>query len=319
MYWRLLGELLPYDETAVLEIVEKVSRCVVNVSTVRLVHDVFYQAVPVKGMGSGTIIDPKGYILTNNHVIEGARRIEVTLATGEVLPGRLDGSCKSDDIAVIKVEAKDLPAAELGNSDELRVGQRVFAIGNPFGLAGGPSVTSGVISAVKRSIKSERGVIENLVQTDAAINPGNSGGPLVDIHGKVIAINTAIIPFAQGIGFAIPVNTAKRCSDEIIVHGMVIRPWLGITGLGLTKEISAYYGLHVEKGVLVTGIVSDGPADRAGIIVGDIILRFDGAPIDSIEDLRREIHKRSVEERVGLLILRGAQRGVVEATLERTP
>jgi len=319
MYWRLLGELLPYDETAVLEIVEKVSRCVVNVSTVRLVHDVFYQAVPVKGMGSGTIIDPKGYILTNNHVIEGARRIEVTLATGEVSTGRLEGSCKSDDIAVIKVEAQGLPAAELGNSDELRVGQRVFAIGNPFGLAGGPSVTSGVISAVKRSIRSQKGVIENLVQTDAAINPGNSGGPLVDIHGKVIAINTAIIPFAQGIGFAIPVNTAKRCADEIIVHGMVIRPWLGITGLSLTKEISAYYNLPVEKGVLVTGLASDGPADRAGIIAGDIILRLDDAPTDSIEDLRREIHKRSVGERVGLLILRDAQRGVVEAALERTP
>ena len=319
MYWRLLGELLPYDETAVLEIVEKVSRSVVNVSTVRLVHDVFYRAVPVKGMGSGTIIDPKGYVLTNNHVIEGARRIEVTLASGEVLPGRLAGSCKSDDMAVIKVEAEDLPAAELGDSDELRVGQMVFAIGNPFGLAGGPSVTSGVISAVNRSIRSPKGVIENLVQTDAAINPGNSGGPLVDIHGKVIAINTAIIPFAQGIGFAIPVNTAKRCANEIIVHGMIIRPWLGITGLSLTKEMSAYYGLSVEKGVLVTGIVSDGPADRAGIIAGDIILSLDDAPTDSIEDLRREIHKRSVGERVRTLILRDSQRGVVEATLERTP
>lgn len=311
--------MLSYDETAVLEIVEKVSRSVVNVSTVRLVHDVFYQAVPVKGMGSGTIIDPKGYVLTNNHVIEGARRIEVTLATGEVLPGRLAGNCKSDDIAVIKVKAEDLPVAELGDSDELRVGQTVFAIGNPFGLAGGPTVTAGVISAINRSIKSKRGVIENLVQTDAAINPGNSGGPLVDIHGKVVAINTAIIPFAQGIGFAIPVNTAKRCANEIIVHGMVIRPWLGITGLNLTKEVSAYYGLPVKKGVLVTGTVAGGPADRAGIIAGDIILRIDAAPTDSIEDLRREIHKRRVGEKVGVLILRGSHRGVVEVTLERTP
>ncbi|MFQ6080097.1 MAG: S1C family serine protease [Candidatus Bathyarchaeia archaeon] len=311
--------MLPRDEAAVLEIVEKVSRSVVNVSTVRLVHDVFYRAVPVKGMGSGTIIDPKGYVLTNNHVIEGARRIEVTLATGEVLPGRLTGSCKSDDIAVIKVKSEDLPAAELGDSDKLRVGQTVFAIGNPFGLAGGPTVTAGVISAINRSIKSKRGVIENLVQTDAAINPGNSGGPLVDIHGKVVAINTAIIPFAQGIGFAIPVNTVKRCSNEIIVHGMVIRPWLGITGLSLTRERSAYYGLPVEKGVLVTGTVSGGPADRAGITSGDIIRRLDGTPIDSIEDLQKEIHKRRVGERVGLLILRDAQRGVVEVTLERTP
>jgi len=315
----VLRWLLPYDQAAVLEVVEKVSRSVVNVSTVRLVHDVFYQAVPIKGMGSGTLIDPKGYILTNNHVIEGSRRIEITLATGEVLPGRLVGSCKSDDIAVIKVEAEDLPAAELGDSSKLKVGQTVFAIGNPFGLAGGPTVTAGVISAVNRSIKSERGVIENLVQTDAAINPGNSGGPLVDIHGKVVAINTAIIPFAQGIGFAIPVNTAKRCADEIIVHGMVIRPWLGITGLSLTKEISAYYGLPVERGVLVTGIVADGPADRTGIIAGDIILRFGDTPTDSIEDLRREIHKRSVGEKVEILVLRDTRRGIVEATLDRTP
>jgi len=311
--------LLPYDETAVLEVVEKVSRSVVNVSTIKLLHDFFYQAVPVQGMGSGTIIDPRGYIITNNHVIEGAERIGVTLATGDVLPGKLAGTCLSDDIAVVKVEAKDLPVAELGESSKLRVGQTVFAIGNPFGLTGGPTVTAGVISAVNRSIRSERGLIENLVQTDAAINPGNSGGPLVDIHGKVIAINTAIIPFAQGIGFAIPINSAKRCADEIILHGRVIRPWLGISGLSITKEVSAYYGLPVERGVLITQVVPDGPADRAGIVTGDIILDFEDTATNSIEDLRKEIHKRNIGETVKILILREGRKGFVEATLEKTP
>ena len=311
--------LLPYDESTVLEVVERVSRSVVNVSTVKLVHDVFYRTVPIQGMGSGTIIDPKGYILTNNHVIAGAEKIGVTLATGEVLPGKLGGSCISDDIALVKVEATGLVAAELGDSMKLRMGQRVFAIGNPFGLAGGPTVTAGVISAVNRSIRSERGLIENLVQTDAAINPGNSGGPLVDIHGKVVAINTAIIPFAQGIGFAIPINSAKRCADEIVVHGKVIRPWLGISGLTLTREIASYYGLPIERGVLINQVVSDGPADRAGIVAGDIILRINDATVNSIEELRTEVHKRNVGKKVNLLILRGTKKGIVEAILERTP
>ena len=311
--------LLPYDESTVLEVVERVSRSVVNVSTVKLVHDVFYRTVPIQGMGSGTIIDPKGYILTNNHVIAGAEKIGVTLATGEVLPGKLAGSCISDDIALVKVEATGLVAAELGDSMKLRMGQRVFAIGNPFGLAGGPTVTAGVISAVNRSIRSERGLIENLVQTDAAINPGNSGGPLVDIHGKVVAINTAIIPFAQGIGFAIPINSAKRCADEIVVHGKVIRPWLGISGLTLTREIASYYGLPIERGVLINQVVSDGPADRAGIVAGDIIIRINDATVNSIEELRTEVHKRNVGKKVNLLILRGTKKGIVEAILERTP
>jgi len=309
--------LLPYDEKAVLDVIEKVSRSVVNVSTVRVLRDFYYRVVPVKGMGSGTIIDPKGYILTNNHVVAGARKINVTLTDGRMLEGELMGSCQSTDAAVIKVEAKDLSAAELGDSDKLKVGQRVFAIGNPFGLAGGPTVTAGVISALRRSIHSERGVFENLVQTDAAINPGNSGGPLVDTQGRVVAINTAIIPFAQGIGFAIPINSAKECANEIITHGMVIRPWLGVSGLDITKEVSAYYGLPVEKGVLVARVIPDSPADRAGIVSGDIILEFDGATINDAEDLRREIQKRETGKMVRILILREGRRGIVEATLEK--
>jgi len=310
---------MSYDESSVLEVVGKVSKSVVNINTVRLLHDFYYQVVPVQGMGSGVIIDPKGYIITNNHVIEGAEKIDATLASGEVLHGKLVGTCISDDIAVIKINGENLPTAELGNSDELKVGQTVFAIGNPFGLAGGPTVTKGVISAVKRSIRSERGLIENLVQTDASINPGNSGGPLVDIHGRVVAINTAIVPFAQGIGFAIPVNSAKRCATEIITHGKVIRPWLGVSGLSLTPEIAAYYNLPVEKGALITEVMPDSPAEKAEIERGDIIIGFGDKAINSVEDLVREIQKRKIGEKARVLLLRGGEKWIADVTLEKTP
>ena len=308
-----------FDEKAVLDIVEKVTKSVVNISTVKLVHRMFYQPVPVEGMGSGTIVDPNGYILTNNHVVGGAEKINVVLWNGEVLQGNLVSSCAVHDTAVVKVERKDLPAAELGDSDKLRVGQRVYAIGNPFGLAGGPTVTSGVISAVSRTIESQRGLLENLVQTDAAINPGNSGGPLVDLEGNVIAMNTAIIPFAQGIGFAIPVNAAKECTGEVIAGGHSSRPWLGIVGLSLTGEISRYYDLPVERGVLVTKVVDESPAQLARIVAGDIMLRLDGAAIYSVEDLLSEIHNRKIGDKVKLTILRRGREQSVEATLSKIP
>src|SRR5512136_874011 len=215
-----------YDEKNVLDILEKVSQSVVNISTLKLVHHMFYQAIPVGGMGSGIIIDPNGYVLTNNHVVGGAEKISVTLWNGDVLEGRIVSACAVHDTAVVKVDKQNLSGAKLGDSDKLRVGQRVYAIGNPFGLAGGPSVTSGVVSAINRTIESNRGLIENLVQTDAAINIGNSGGPLVDLDGKVVAINTAIIPYAQGIGFAIPINEAKTCTNDMVRNGISERPFL---------------------------------------------------------------------------------------------
>jgi len=308
-----------YDEASVLEVLDKVSRSVVNVSTIKLLHHIFYRAVPVKGMGSGTIIDPEGQILTNNHVVAGAKKIGVTLADGRVLEGRVVGTCSTHDVAIIKVKEKKLPAAELGDSDKLRVGQRVFAIGNPFGLAGGPTVTAGVISALNRSIESKRGMIENLVQTDAAINPGNSGGPLVDMQGRVVAINTAIIPFAHGIGFAIPINSAKKCTNEIIAHGSMIRPWLGVSGLTVTRQVAGYYGLPIDRGVLVTRVIPGSPADNAGIVPGDIALQFGGKTTNNIKELVEEIQKRKAGEKVEILILRNSKRWIVEAVLERTP
>lgn len=308
-----------FDEEKVLDVLEKVSKSVVNISTIRIVHHIFYQAVPVEGMGSGTIIDQQGYILTNNHVVGGAEKIDVTLWNGKILEGKLVGSCAAHDMAVVKVNAKDLPAAELGDSDKLRVGQRIYAIGNPFGLAGGPTVTSGVISAVNRTIESRRGLLENLVQTDAAINPGNSGGPLVDLDGKVVAISTALIPFAQGIGFAIPINMAKKCTNEIIAHGIIARPWLGIVGLSITDELARYYDLPIDYGVLVTRVAEDSPAENAGIAAGDIILRIGEKSIYRIEDLLHEIHSRRVGDRVEIAVFRRGREYKFEVELSRAP
>jgi S1-C subfamily serine protease len=310
-------ELPNSDEEALLDILEKVSKSVVNISTIKLVHHIFYQVVPVKGMGSGTIIDPKGYILTNNHVVGGAEKISVTLWNGEILEGKLVGSCTVHDIAVVKVDRDLLPSAELGDSDKLRVGQRVYAIGNPFGLAGGPTVTTGVVSAVNRTIESENEFLENLVQTDAAINPGNSGGPLVNLEGKVVAINTAIIPYAQGIGFAIPINSAKKCASEIITHGISTRPWLGIIGLSITEEMARYYDLPTEYGVFVTRVVEGSPADSVGMAAGDIILRMDGTIIYTIEDLVRELHKRRVGDKVKIFAVSKGLERLFEVSLSK--
>jgi len=176
-----------------------------------------------------------------------------------------------------------------------------------------------VISAVKRTIESQAGLLEGLVQTDAAINPGNSGGPLVDLEGKVVAINTAIIPFAHGIGFAIPINLAKKCSKEIITNGISERPWLGIIGLSITPEISRHYELPVERGVLVTKVVEGSPAQRAGVTAGDIILRINGTLIYRIEDLLKEIHDRKVGEKLEVIAVSRGMRRVFELTLGRAP
>ena len=310
---------MSYDENTVLDTIEKISKSVVNISTIKLVHNIFYQAVPVGGMGSGTIIDPDGLILTNNHVVGGAEKINVTMWNNQVLEGTIEGSCAIHDIAVIRVKGKNFPPAQLGDSDKIRVGQRCYAIGNPFGLAGGPSVTSGVISAINRTIESERGLIENLVQTDASINPGNSGGPLVDMEGKVIAINAAIIPYAQGIGFAIPINSAKSCTTDILTEGVSKRPRLGIVGLTITQQIARYYGLAVDHGVLVTKVAEGSPAEAAGMADGDVILQIGDMETRKIEDLVKEIHKRKVGETVRIYGLRNGREHFFELNLSESP
>ena len=302
-----------------LEAIERVSKSVVNVNTLRHFRDIFFHPIPVRGMGSGSIIRPDGYILTNNHVIQGAERIAITFSDGRMLEGELAGVCPSVDIAIIKVDAKGLPAVEFGDSDRLKVGQPVFAIGNPFGLPGGPTVTSGVISALGRTIRSRSGTLEDLIQTDAAINPGNSGGPLIDENGKAVAINTAIIPFAQGIGFAIPINMAIRCSGDIIKHGKALFPWLGINGISINEAVAQRYGIPSDTGVLVVGVVEGSPADRAGISAGDVILEFSGNPVKKIEELRKNILSRRVGDSVQVMILRDEEKFDIRTTLEELP
>jgi len=308
--------LIPVDEDTLISAVEKVSKSVVNVSTVRLVNTGFFLTVPVKGVGSGIVIDENGHIITNNHVVEGTAKVEVTLSNGKMVPGRVLGADPSTDIAVIEVSTEDLTPAELGDADNLKVGQVVLAIGNPFGLAGGPTVTAGVVSALNRTIQSEKGVLEDLIQTDAAVNPGNSGGPLVDTRGRVVAITTAIIPFAHGIGFAVPINIAKQVAQDLMRYGKVIRPWLGIMGMDISKDMASHYGLPVESGVLVSRVVSRSPADHSGMDQGDIVVEIDGAPIKNMKELRKKILEKRPGDKLRMTVLRESRRYVLEATLE---
>lgn len=309
-------------EGKVVGAVSKVSKSVLNISTVQLVRDHFFNLYPIGGIGSGVAVDHAGHIITNHHVVAGSRKVVVTTYSGARYEGWVVGVDPATDIAVVKARAEDVQPAELGDSDVLRVGQLAIAIGNPFGflLRGGPTVTIGVISALNRYIRLEDGrVYENLIQTDAAINPGNSGGPLIDTSGKVIGVNTAMISQAQGIGFAVPVNTVKTILEDLIRFGRVVRPWLGIVGMDVTKEISRYYGLSVDEGVLVVRVVPDGPAAEAEIEEGDVIVSIDGARISSIQDLQAVIKKRGVGSQVEVLIKRGGFEGVAKVKLAEAP
>jgi serine protease Do len=301
------------DEDVVAAI-GKVEASVTNISTIRFERDAFLHVHPARGIGSGFIIDDKGHILTNHHITAGSREIEVALTDGRAFEGKLVGSDPANDLAVVKIDTRDLPVAGLGNSSELRVGQTVIAIGNPFGLAGGPSVTVGVVSALNRHILAER-VYENLIQTDASINPGNSGGPLLDLTGKVIGINTANIPGAQGIGFAIPINTAKAVLDDIVEYGRVTRPWLGVIGLDVSREVVRRFNLAVDSGVVVMRIIPESPAEHAELQSGDVIVGIGDKQLDSMEGLQREIRTRKAGDSVVLVVVRGSEEGRVKVTL----
>jgi len=306
-------------EEQIIKAVEKVRKCVVNVSTVKLTHDHFLERLPVSGIGSGFIIDPDGIILTNNHVVEGYDSIQVILPDGRRIEGRIMGRDPSTDLAVVKVEEKHLHYVELGDSDLLKVGQTVIAIGNPFGLPGGPTATVGIVSALGRSIQSEKGILENLIQTDAAINPGNSGGPLIDINGKAIGITTAIIPYAQGMGFAIPSNIAREITYELIKYGRVIKPWIGIYGIDVTRNLAEYHGLFVNTGILIVRIVRGGPAYKAGLESGDIIVEINGTRLETTKELTNYIQSRKVGERIEVTIVRGRRKWKTQITLGEQP
>jgi len=307
------------SEEDILNVLETVTKSVAHINTLRVVQDYFHRRTPLRGIGSGFIIEPDGHIVTNAHVVRGADRIGAVLHGSDLVEGAIRGACQSIDIALIKVDSEGLTAAELGDSDKLRVGQRVYAIGNPFGLVGGPTVTSGVVSALNRSIRDRKVSLQNLVQTDAPINPGNSGGPLVDTGGRVIAVNTAIIPYAQGIGFAIPINTVKECVEQIKVHGRYAAPWIGIHGVTVTPQIAKYYSLTVERGALVTNVIEGSPTHKSKTKAGDVIVAFDGVDINTVDDLRREIGRRRIGETAHLLVIRGRQRGQIDLKIEGRP
>jgi serine protease Do len=255
-----------------------------------------------KSLGSGFIVDKDGYIITNNHVVENAQEIKVKLADGREFNAKVVGRDPKTDLALIKISSvfKDLPTLSLGDSDSIRVGDWVLAIGNPFGLE--HTVTQGIISARGRAIGS--GPYDNFLQTDAPINPGNSGGPLVNLKGEVIGINTAIIATGQGIGFAIPINTAKSVISQLKEKGKVTRGWIGVSVQTVTPEIANSFGLKESKGALVGDIVPGSPADSAGVKRGDIITEFDGKNIKNMSDLPRIVAEIPVGKEVDMKVLR---------------
>ncbi len=271
-------------EDRVAEAVEKVSESLVSISSTRLERR-FFGLVPLEGQGSGVVISKDGLIVTNNHVIEGASQVHVNLKDGRTFLGEVIGSDEATDIALVRVEAGDLPAADLGDSESLKVGQFALAIGNALGLPGGPTVSLGVISAMGRPLPGADFIFEGLLQTDAAVNPGNSGGPLADLDGRVVGINTAMIPYAQGVGFAIPISTVRRIAGEILEHGRVARRWIGISGIDLTPPLARRYGIPVDSGFLVAEVVPGGPADGAGVRPGDVIVGANDVKVARTKDL----------------------------------
>ncbi|MGE5634805.1 MAG: S1C family serine protease [Deltaproteobacteria bacterium] len=316
--------MIPINEERLINAIEKVSKNVVNIASVRMVTDQLFRVFPIKGVGSGIIIDNQGHILTNYHVVDHARRLKITLHDGKTFNAKVIGTDKLTDLAVLEIENHDnnaidsIPSAELGDSDNLKVGQLVIAVGNPFGLTGGPTVTTGIISSLNRNIEFEDGILE-LVQTDAAINPGNSGGPLVNTNGEVIAINTAKIPYAHGIGFAVPVNTAKTILHELIQYGKVNRPWLGISTINITNRIARYYRLPTNEGALVVKVEEYSPAADAGIRPGDIIEEIDEKRIQEITELSSRIKKKKANENTLLSVNRYGRRFNISVTLENQP
>lgn len=310
------------DEANNIQLYQKLAPGVVNITSTILERDFFFNVVPRKGTGSGSIIDERGYILTNHHVIQDARKLEVTLANGKKYTARFIGSDPSTDLAVLKIDApgKDLVVIPMGSSNDLQVGQKVLAIGNPFGL--GQTLTTGVISSVGRTLRSEGGtLVEDIIQTDASINPGNSGGPLIDSSGKMIGINTAIFSptgASVGIGFAIPVDTAKRVLQDLIEKGHYAYPWLGATLMTLFPDFAEALKLPVQSGAMVVEVAPRGPAERAGlrggdkraqignsiiVVGGDVIVKLNGEPIEDADSVIREIRRMRPGDQIRLEVI----------------
>jgi S1-C subfamily serine protease len=297
------GALLDAYSRAVTDVVERVSPSVVRL-------DIRHGDGRRGGAGSGVIVSPDGLILTNSHVVQGAKRAEVSTLDGRNLSGRVLGDDPDTDLALVRVdENATLPAASIGDSKQLRPGEIAIAIGNPLGFEA--SVTAGIVSALGRSLRAKSGrVIDDVIQTDAALNPGNSGGPLVSSRGEVIGINTAMIAGAQGICFAVAANTARFVLGEIIRHGRVRRARLGIGGgtIVLPRRIALRLGLDQPTGAVVTSVDKDGPADEAGLLTGDIVLAVDGVPVSGADDLVRLLDADKIGRTIPLDVLRRSEK-----------
>jgi Do/DeqQ family serine protease len=271
------------------------------------------------GLGSGVIVSPEGYLLTNNHVIEGADDIEVTLGDGRNARARTVGADPDSDVAVLKIDLDKLPVIQFGDVDHLQVGDVVLAIGNPFGV--GQTVTSGIVSALGRNSLGIN-IFENFIQTDAAINPGNSGGALVDVAGNLLGINTAIYSRSGGslgIGFAIPVSTARQVMESLIKDGRVTRGWIGVEPRDLTPEIAKTLDLSVKQGVLITGVVQSGPASEGGLRPGDVVLKIGGAPIANTPQLLNAVAALKPHETATVSVQRGGSALDVKVTVGQRP
>jgi serine protease Do len=290
------------------DIVKKITPSVVAVHTEVTAYDIFLEPIPGQGVGTGIIIDSNGFIVTNNHVIENAQSIKVITNDGRSFDAVKVNGDPLTDVAVIQIDAKNLPVAEIGSSKTLLVGEGVVAVGNALALEGGPTVTSGIVSYIGRSIMEPNGtVLYDLIQTDAAINPGNSGGPLLNMEGQVIGINTAVASQAENIGFAIAITPALPVIEQLIHQGRIVRPYLGV-GLYTTTN-----------GVVITSVDPGSPADKAGLEMGDVVTQFAGQKITTAEELRQAIISGHIGDRVGISFIRNGKENQTFATLAASP
>jgi S1-C subfamily serine protease len=307
-------ELLDAYSRAVTSAAERVVPAVVHITVTAKVRRAGTESERLVGTGSGFVFTPDGLILTNSHVVHGAGRIEVQISDGRRLPAVLIGDDPGTDVAVVRVDSTGLPFVTLGNSKRLKVGQLVIAIGSPFGFQ--HTVTAGVVSALGRSLRSRSGrLISDVLQTDAALNPGNSGGPLVNSRGEVVGVNTATILPAQGICFAIGINTAQFVAAKLIRDGRIRRAYVGVVGqtAPLPRKLRQFHGLQQETGILVQSVETDSPAQRAGVRAGDLLVNFAGGALTGIDDLQRELSDERIGRTAKLIILRGVER--LEATI----
>lgn len=306
--------------TEVEQVVDQVRPAVASLTVQRQQSSIFGGSQQREGAGSGFVIDAEGFLLTNNHVVEGATEITVVLPDHGTFTGSVVGRSPEQDLAIVQVEAdEELPEIPLGDMDNVRVGQPVVAIGNALGLSGGPTVTTGVVSALGRTLEPQQGqaAMEDLVQTDAAINPGNSGGPLVNLNGEVVGINTAGIQGAEGIGFAVSADTAQRFITQVVEQEP--QPFIGITGADVTPTIAEQYGLPVERGVLIVQVAPNSPASEVDIQQGDILLAIDGAEVETSQDLQSELENFEPGDEVTLLLNRDGSETEVTLTLGESP